>query len=157
MPERNGISSVAYWGFNRVAGHGERFRPGGKSTKLVSNVYPVPDTARQLDLMLTPEEHGLKVGEPFHFKDLTGKRPSDLKTIRDLLSESPTPMTLQDVIELQVIPTKAQQCSIFLKTLTGKVITLPFSVDTTVYELKRLIQGREGIPPRSNNTRSCRK
>jgi hypothetical protein len=36
---------------------------------------------------------------------------------------------------------------LFVKTLTGKTITLDTNEETTVEDLKGLIQDKEGIPP----------
>jgi hypothetical protein len=46
-----------------------------------------------------------------------------------------------------VIETKYPNGQIFVKTLTGKTITLEFIKDNTVAELKSRLQDREGIPP----------
>lgn len=36
---------------------------------------------------------------------------------------------------------------IFVKTLTGKVVTIEVEPDTNIEELKQKIQDKEGIPP----------
>jgi ubiquitin len=41
----------------------------------------------------------------------------------------------------------AQPMQIFIKTLTGKTVTLDVETTTTIRDLKAQIQNKEGIPP----------
>lgn len=40
----------------------------------------------------------------------------------------------------------ADGMQIFVKTMTGKTVTIAISSDSTIYRLKRKIQNMEGIP-----------
>lgn len=121
-------------------------KPQKKSRYFMSNIPGDFSTTRELDVLQTPEELEIKVGEFIHFKDLSTKRPARLKTIGDLIAESPVPVTSQDVVDLEATPLRGMM--LFVKTLTGKTIT-PTEIEPsmTIFELKHQIQMREGTPP----------
>lgn len=121
-------------------------KPQKKSRYFMSNIPGDFSTTRELDVLQTPEELEIKVGEFIHFKDLSTKRPARLKTIGDLIAESPVPVTSQDVVDLEATPLRG--IMLFVKTLTGKTITLTeIEPSMTIFELKHQIQMREGTPP----------
>lgn len=121
-------------------------KPRKESRYFMSNMPGDFSTTRELDVLQTPEELEIKVGEFIHFKDLSTKRPARLKTIGDLIEESPVPVTSQDVVDLEATPLRGMM--LFVKTLTGKTITLTeMEPSMSIFDLKHQIQIKEGIPP----------
>jgi hypothetical protein len=68
---------------------------------LRSSFSELPKDAKAYDILKTPEELGLKVGELIHIKDLKGRAESRSRVIQDLFDEAPMGATPQDVLELE--------------------------------------------------------
>lgn len=117
-----------------------------ESWHFISNIPGNLRATRQLDVLQTPEELEVKVREFIHFKDLSTRRPARLKTIRDLIAESPVPITSQDVVNLEAIPLRGMD--LFVKTLTGRTITLKdMEPNMSILDVMHHIQKHTGIPP----------
>ena len=54
---------------------------------------------------------------------------------------------LEDGSRLKLVEPELGKMQIFVKTLTGKTLTVKLEGKFTVAELKRMIQNKEGIPP----------
>ena len=61
-----------------------------------------PPMADTYDVLKTPKELGLRIGNVIHMKDMAKRQSSRPKTIMDLIRESPANVKVGDVIELQV-------------------------------------------------------
>ncbi|EXK25027.1 hypothetical protein FOMG_18285 [Fusarium oxysporum f. sp. melonis 26406] len=70
---------------------------------VVSAVTPPPAIEHVFDVLSTPAELNLKVGEIIHLKDLKSAAQSRPKVVSDLLDESPSKLTYQDVVELDAV------------------------------------------------------
>ena len=55
--------------------------------------------------------------------------------------------TLAALVLCSALCVSASAMQIFVKTLTGKTITLEVEPSASIYNVKQLIQNREGIPP----------
>ncbi|KAI5459563.1 hypothetical protein BGZ63DRAFT_254666 [Mariannaea sp. PMI_226] len=123
-------------------------KPYQASRSFISNKPLGFGTTREFDLFQTPEELGLPAGQVIHFKDLSTKLPPRHKTIKDLVEESPVPLTSQDLIHLEGALSSMKGMVIYVKTLTGKTLELTgMWSNMTVFDLKHHISLQEGIPP----------
>jgi len=61
--------------------------------------------------------------------------------------EDANPLSLYEIGPDDVIELVLSSMQVFVKTLTGKTITLEIPAQKTVYEMKLQIQDKEGIPP----------
>jgi hypothetical protein len=71
--------------------------------------YRIPSSARNFDVLKTPKEEGLQVGDVIHVKDMKTKRETRQKVVGDLLAEAPITLTIQDVVELEIYYRKARE------------------------------------------------
>jgi len=62
---------------------------------------PVPKEAREFDVLNTPSTEGLHDGDLVFIKDLKSRLNTRYKTVADLLSESPQPVTAREILELE--------------------------------------------------------
>jgi hypothetical protein len=76
-------------------------RHEGSHIMLATVVDYLPEGATAYDVMETPEDQGLPVGDFIHLKDLKNLRESRPKTVADIFHESPVLLTPRDVIELE--------------------------------------------------------
>jgi hypothetical protein len=98
-------------------------------------------TVRQFVAM--PLGSGYSVEAQITGADLIGGLQLEVVPAKEILSASfiaPIPLVM-------VKPAGTPHFNVYVKTLTGKTITLVISELHTVYEMKHLIQDREGIPP----------
>lgn len=63
--------------------------------------------------------------------------------IRDCIN----PLSNNTMIDLKIIPIDGQTNQLFVKTLTGKSMTIVINLAEPIYEIKRMIQDKQGIPP----------
>jgi hypothetical protein len=98
-------------------------------------------TVRQFVAM--PLGSGYSVEAQITGADLIGGLQLEVVPAKEILSASfiaPIPLVM-------VKPAGTPHFNVYVKTLTGKTITLVISELHTVYEMKHLIQDRGGIPP----------
>ncbi|EAX91480.1 Ubiquitin family protein [Trichomonas vaginalis G3] len=70
-----------------------------------------------------------------------------LRDEKNLTKKGVKPGSWLDLIEYLINPTNSKICHIFIKTLTGRHITLKVRLCIDILGVKRLIHGVEGIPP----------
>ncbi|KAK3167765.1 hypothetical protein OEA41_010894 [Lepraria neglecta] len=63
---------------------------------------PKSSGARNFDVLKTPEEEGLQVGDVIHIKDMKIRRENRERLVGDLLAEAPITLTPEDVVELEI-------------------------------------------------------
>ncbi|KAH7129973.1 hypothetical protein B0J13DRAFT_627109 [Dactylonectria estremocensis] len=96
-----------------------------------STVTPPPILDRVFDVLSTPSELYLKVGEVIHVKDLKAVEAPRDKVVSDLLEEAPSKLTYQDVIELSASRKNSDEWVFDIKLLgsLGPPISLKFDDD----------------------------
>jgi hypothetical protein len=100
---------------------------------VVSNVTPPPAVDHVFDVLSTPAELKLKVGETIHVKDLKSAAQSRPKVVSDLLEESPSKLTYQDVIELEAVHESYREWVFDIKLLGGRQPLISLSVRTSTF------------------------
>ncbi|EXL39953.1 hypothetical protein FOCG_17455 [Fusarium oxysporum f. sp. radicis-lycopersici 26381] len=70
---------------------------------VISAVTPPPTIEHVFDVLSTPAELNLKIGQVIHVKDLKASAQSRPKVVSDLLNEGPSKLTCQDVVELDAV------------------------------------------------------
>jgi hypothetical protein len=75
---------------------------GGDNWYPISYVQPTPKDARSYDVLKSPQEEGLRVGDVIHVKDMKTRLKNREKLVRDLLVEAPITLTTQNVVELEI-------------------------------------------------------
>ncbi|KAF8163723.1 hypothetical protein B0H34DRAFT_795393 [Crassisporium funariophilum] len=101
-----------------------------------------PNTG-DFNLYKTPRQLGISVGTTIQMQDL---KPSTV--VLGVGTSSVTVKAGETKLFLRyLIPEKRISVPLYIKTLTGKTITVPFCSDETVLEVKSRIQDKEGIPP----------
>ena len=65
--------------------------------------------ARNFDVLKTPKEEGLQVGDVIHVKDMKTRRENRKKVVGDLLAEASIDLTSLDVVELEIYDFKARE------------------------------------------------
>lgn len=71
---------------------------------------PLPDGAREFDVLNTPDDEGLDDGQIIHIKNLRFRLDNRDKTVADLMSEAPTPLSALDVVQLEFKRLVAPMC-----------------------------------------------
>lgn len=61
------------------------------------------------NVLQTPQELGLQVGDVIHIKDMMTLLPDRQKVVRDLLAEAPIKLTAKDVVEINISFHKAEE------------------------------------------------
>jgi hypothetical protein len=64
---------------------------------------------RNFDVLKTPKEEGLQVGDVIHIKNMKTRRKDRGKVVGDLLAEASTNLTPLDVVELEIYHRKARE------------------------------------------------
>ncbi|KAH8744419.1 hypothetical protein F5882DRAFT_446538 [Hyaloscypha sp. PMI_1271] len=85
-----------------------------KGDNMMSYRDPEPSSVRHFDVLKTPKEEGLHIGNVIHIKDMRIQRRDRKKVVADLLAEAPTTLTTQDVVEIEI----------FKKELRGLVFNI---------------------------------
>lgn len=62
--------------------------------------------ARVFDVLKTPKELDLQVGDVIHVKDMKNRRRDRKRLVGDLLAEAPITLTREDIIEIEAHPDK---------------------------------------------------
>ncbi|KAK4139151.1 uncharacterized protein C8A04DRAFT_33378 [Dichotomopilus funicola] len=103
-----------------------------------------PQGARKFDVLKTPEEEGLLVGDMIHVKDLNHVPQERDKLLGDLLSEAPVPLTAQDVIELEAERDRVAQwiVNVGLYDKPDTTVTLLFEEDDAWDEVVAIVQDK---------------
>lgn len=70
---------------------------------LISHFTPAPSMASSLDLFKSPSEQNIDIGDTLHVKNTREAQPERLKTVKDLWSESPSPLHSTEAIDLDII------------------------------------------------------
>ena len=65
--------------------------------------------SRNFDILKTPKEEGLQVGDVIHIKDMKTRRENREKVVGDLLAETSISLTALDVIELEIYSREARE------------------------------------------------
>ncbi|KAM0080756.1 hypothetical protein ACKRZS_007079 [Fusarium odoratissimum] len=74
-----------------------------KSRGDISSITPTASIEHVFDVLSTPAELNLKVGQTIHVKDLKAVAQSRPKVVSDLLDEAPLKLTHQSVVELDAV------------------------------------------------------
>ncbi|RDB30966.1 hypothetical protein Hypma_000125 [Hypsizygus marmoreus] len=92
---------------------------------------------QDLNIFKSPRQLGLKLGEVIEIEDMSIPVGTVLLDVgsRSSYLASDAMLTLQ-----------SRSYVIYIKTLTGKTINIPFNSYDTVYDIKAVVQGREGMP-----------
>jgi hypothetical protein len=81
----------------------------GDGYGMISYQYPKPNGARNFDVLKTPEEEGLQVGDIIHIKNLKTRHKDRLKVVGDLLTEAPITLTTKGIVEIEICHRKARE------------------------------------------------
>ena len=73
----------------------------GYDTYSASSHHLKSSGARVFDVLKTPKELDLKVGDVIHIKDMENRRRNRKRLVGDLLAEAPIKLTPEDIIELE--------------------------------------------------------
>jgi hypothetical protein len=76
---------------------------------LTSFQYQMASGARHFDVLKTPKEESLQVGDVIHIKDLKTRRENRDKVVGDLPAEASINLTTLDVVELEIYHFKARE------------------------------------------------
>jgi hypothetical protein len=75
----------------------------------MTSYYYQNGSTRDFDVLKTPKEEGLRVGDVIHIKDMKTRRENREKVVGDLLAETSISLTALDVIELEIYPREARE------------------------------------------------
>lgn len=81
----------------------------GSYTSLETFSHSITEESTYYEVLDSPEDQGLQVGEYIHVKDMKARQESRPKVIADLLDESPLSLTPEDILELRLMIREGEQ------------------------------------------------
>lgn len=125
----------------------------GSDHYTTSSHAPKSSGARNFDVLRTPKEEGLQVGDFIHIKDMKLRRENRQKLVRDLLAEAPITLTSEDVVELEIYPHKKPWdligtiCNVHCPNASEPVFSFKAKrFDFILSFIRDKLQGLSGVP-----------
>ncbi|CEI70924.1 unnamed protein product [Fusarium venenatum] len=117
---------------------------------VISAVTPPLTIEHVFDVLSTPAELNLKIGQVIHVEDLKASAQSRPKVVSDLLNEGPSKLTCQDVVELDAVYESYNEWVFDIKLLGSQhpPISLRFNdndpFDSVLYIVAKELQASKG-------------